>query len=109
MVIPILSVGFAYSMFFGTYRNTRRLIQIYRNDGETKDETDVKFRCDSKNSQWHCDIFVSGCVAGFIYSVANIPIESVKTMIKQSSSENKLHDKRTINSYEIQYYTLFYT
>jgi len=91
MVIPILSVGVTYAIFFGMYRNTQRLIQIYRNEDEKKDNVDVGFYCNSKNKFWHLDVFVSGCVAGFFYSVANIPIEAVKTMIKQSSSKNKLH------------------
>lgn len=90
MMFPLLSMGVTNSVFFGINGNMMRLIQRYRSDSESKDDIDIRFCCEAKhlNKFWHLDVFVSGCVGGFCYTLINIPSEVVKTML-QASSKNK--------------------
>lgn len=90
MMFPILSMGVTNSVFFGIYGNVMRRIQKYRSDSESEDTTDIRLCCEIENLHkfWHLDVFVSGCVGGFGYSLINIPSEVVKTML-QASSKNK--------------------
>ena len=82
-MFPILSVGVANSVFFGTYGNVMRLIQIHRDNNQTNKKTDVKFSSDADN--WHLDVFISGCIAGLSYALINTPIEVIKTLLQARS------------------------
>lgn len=86
-MFPILSVGVANSVFFGTYGNVMRLIQIQRDDSKTNKNIDVRF-CygdDNLHKYWHFDIFISGCIAGLSYALINTPIEVIKTLLQARS------------------------
>jgi len=85
-MFPILSVGIANSVFFGTYGSTMRLIQIQR-DNQTNENIDVRFCSDSENlhKYWHLDVFLSACVAGFSFALINTPIEVIKTLLQARS------------------------
>lgn len=88
MMFPILSTGVVNSVFFGVNGNTMRLIQIYRSKGTNNDaDKDIRFCCDAENlnKYWHLDVFMSGCVAGFFFTMINIPNEVIKTMLQASS------------------------
>ncbi|CAI6359216.1 unnamed protein product [Macrosiphum euphorbiae] len=84
MMFPILSVGVANSVFFGTYGNVMRLIQIQRNDNQTNKNVDVRFCSDAENlhNYWHLDVFLSGSIAGIPYAFINTPIEVIKTLLQ---------------------------
>jgi len=88
MMFPILSVGVANSVFFGTYGNVMRLIQIQRNDNQTNKNIDVRFCSDAENlhNYWHLDVFLSGCIAGLPYAFINTPIEVIKTLLQARSN-----------------------
>lgn len=87
-MFPVLSTGVVNSVFFGVNGNTMRLIQIYRGD-KTKDDSNINIRfcceADNLNKYWHLDVFMSGCIGGFFFSLINIPAEVVKTMLQATS------------------------
>lgn len=84
-MFPILSTGVVNSVFFGVNGNVMRYIQLYR-DCETQNKN-IRFCCDTDNlsKYWHFDIFASGCVAGFFYTLINVPTEVLKTILQASS------------------------
>lgn len=96
-MFPIFSTGVANSVFFGTYGNVMRLIQIHRGDNDTNDNIDVRFCCYAENlhKHWHMDVFISGCVAGFSYAFINTPVEVIKTLLQARSNNipytNNIH------------------
>jgi len=91
MMFPILSVGVANSVFFGTYGNVMRLIQIQRYDNQTNKNIDVRFCSDAENlhNYWHLDVFLSGSIAGLPYAFINTPIEVIKTLLQARSKDSK--------------------
>lgn len=93
-MFPILSVGVANSVFFGTYGNVMRLIQIQRDNNQTNKYIDVRFCSDAENlhKYWHLDVFLSGCIAGLPYAFINTPIEVIKTLLQARSKHfNTIH------------------
>lgn len=88
-MFPILSVGIANSVFFGTYGNTMKFIQIQR-DNQTKKNIDVRFCSDAENlhNYWHLDVFLSGCISGVSFALINTPIEVIKTLLQSRSKHS---------------------
>ncbi|VVC31712.1 Hypothetical protein CINCED_3A006547 [Cinara cedri] len=100
MMFPLLSTGVMSSIFFGVNGNVMRLIQDYRSNRTENDDVDIRFCCDSvnvNNKYWHFDVFFAACVSGFSYTLINIPIEVVKTMLQASTSSiNNNANKRSM-------------
>jgi len=84
-------VGVANSVFFGTYGNTMRLIQIER-ENQINKNINVRFCSDAKNlhKYWHLDVFLSGCIAGLSYALINTPIEVIKTLLQARSKHSNI-------------------
>ncbi|XP_022173686.1 solute carrier family 25 member 45-like [Myzus persicae] len=101
MMFPILSVGVANSVFFRTYGNVMRLIQVQRDDNQTNKNINVRFCSDAENlhKYWHLDVFISGCIAGFSYALINTPIEVIKTLLQARNitlkQENMKNSKKS--------------
>lgn len=97
MMFPILSVGVANSVFFGTYGNVMRFIQVER-DNQINNNIDVRFCRDGEHlhKYWHFDVFLSGCIAGISYALINTPIEVIKTLLQaKSKRSNTIHFHNT--------------
>lgn len=81
MLFPMISAGALNSMFFGTYGNSLRLMQNYRQVDHT-----IGWNEELSYPHWHLDVFLAGCAGGLLSVILSCPVELIKTQLQTQTS-----------------------